>query len=289
MPRSAILAVFLLFTLFAGTAQAQRISVADPAGGARWTARQTAGEQGRVCVRLMHGKLNKGTSCARLSGQTVSSYNLRTYSAANPRAVRTVILAAFSEQVVRAQVQTPDGQRSYRRRAGRPRILLAVLAGRVERPTLRAEVKLRGRTRTVVTGPEPAVQVADPLGGTAWRSLTAAGSGGGVCVGWERVPPRFEPVPTPARGAPRCGDPAADVPVAAAQVVDGRLVVFGLGGARVRSALLRGPAGDRTLALEPSTRALLAVLPGDTDPATLTVIAKLGDGREVARALDVVK
>jgi hypothetical protein len=65
-------------------------------------------------------------------------------------------------------------------------------------------------------------------------------------------------------------------------------VVFGLAGADVRSAVLRGPSGDQPLAFEDKTRALLAVLPGDADPASLRVIARLADGREVERPLDVV-
>ena len=82
----------------------------------------------------------------------------------------------------------------------------------------------------------------------------------------------------PARGRPRCGDADAAVPVAAAERVSGRLVVFGLAGADVRSAVLRTPAGDEPLAIESKTRAFLAVLPGDTDPAGLRVVARCATG-----------
>jgi hypothetical protein len=290
LPRRAVLPAVLALTITADAGAAQRVSVADPGGGARWTATQSSASGGRTCVTIRHGKARRGTSCARLTSRVVYSYDVSTRTAQRPRATRTIFIVALAPNVVRARLQTPGGARTYRRRSGRPRVLLAVLAGRVERPTLTVDVKTGRRTTRVVEGQPPAVQVADPLGGPAWRSRTAAASGGGdVCISWERVPPRFAATPEPARGTPYCGDADADVPVAAAQAVSDRLVVYGLAGAGVRSAVLRTPDGDRTLALEPKTRALLAVLPGGTDPASVRVVARLGDGREVERPVDVVK
>ena len=285
-PRSAALAAVLLLAVTAADAgAADRVSVADPAGGARWTATPTVRADGRTCVTIRRGREGKGTSCARLGSRFVYSYVVRTVRARRWRDARTVLVVSMAASVVRARLQTPGGTRAYRRGGGRPRVLLAVLAGRVERPTLTVDVLTAGGAVRLVEGPPPAVQVADPLGGAAWRSHSG---GGGACVGWERVPPRFADTPEPERGKSRCGDPDADVPVAAAQRVSGRLVIFGLARAGVRSAVLRTPRGDQPLPLESKTRAMLAVLPGETDPSTLRVVARMGDGREVVRALDVV-
>jgi hypothetical protein len=288
MSRRAALTAVLLLGMSADAGAATRVSVADPAGGARWTATQSVRADGRTCVSLKRGRAGKGTTCARLGGRTVYSYIVRNERTSRPRSDRTIFIVTLAPNVTRARLRAPGGTRTYRRRSGRPRVLLAVLAGRVERPTLSLDVRTGGRTVRLIEGPPPAVQVADPLDGPAWRSRGAAASGGGVCIAWERVPPRFAPTPEPARGTPRCGDPDADVPVAAAERVSGRLVIFGLAGAGVRSTVLRGPAGDQPLALESKTRALLAVLPGETDPASLRVIARMADGREVERPLDVV-
>ena len=288
LPRIALLTALVLACVVADASAASRVTVADPAGGARWTATQAVSGGGRMCVTVRRGRAHRGTTCARLDSRRVFSYTLRTQRAARPRAVRTILVVALAPNVVRARLQTPGRARTYRRRSGRPRVLLAVLAGRVERPTLRVDARIGGRTTRVIEGAPPAVQVADPLDGPAWRTRHAAASGGGACVAWERVPPRFAATPDPERGQARCGDAEADVPVAAAQRVSRRLVVFGLAGAGVRSAVLRTPAGEQSLPIESKTRAFLAVLRDDVDPGALRVVVRLGDGREVERTLDAV-
>jgi hypothetical protein len=289
MRRSAVLTGVVLLTLTADAGAASRVSVADPAGGARWTATQTSTRDGRTCVTVRRARRAYGRSCARLSGRTVFSYVTRVRGAADPRATRTILVVTLARSVTRARLQAPGGSRRYRRRKGRPRVLLAVLAGRVERPRLTVDVRRDGRTTRLTEGPPPAVQVADPLGGPAFRSRIAAASGqDGACITWERVAPRFAAPPEPAQGRVACGDADADVPAASVQVVQGRLVVFGLAGANVRSAVLRTSQGDFSLALEPRTRALLAVLAAGADPAALRIVARLGDGREVERPVDVL-
>jgi hypothetical protein len=53
--------------------------------------------------------------------------------------------------------------------------------------------------------------------------------------------------------------------------------------------VLRGaPDGERTLTLEPSTRAVLAILPGGTDVRALRLVGRTADGREVDRPVDLV-
>ena len=108
MARIAGFVVFLLFALGAGPAlAADTVSVADPAGGARWTATQSTSSNGRICVQLRRGRLAKGRTCARLDGRLAFSYNVRTESATNPRAVRTILIAAFAPDVVTARLATP--------------------------------------------------------------------------------------------------------------------------------------------------------------------------------------
>jgi hypothetical protein len=290
MARIAGFLVFLLVALSAAEASAaDTVSVGDPAGGTRWTAKQSVSSGGRICVQLRRGKKAKGQTCSRLDGRLAFSYNVRTETGATPRATRTILIAAFAPDVVSARLAAPGGTRTYRRRSGKPRVLLVVLSGRVERPLLTAKVSRGGKLVSVEQGPEPAVTVADPLGGAGWRTRRAEASGGSVCVAWERVQPRYGAVPSPAQGTPRCGPADAVVPVAAAQVVSGRLVIFGRAGSAVTSTVLRGPSGDRSLALETSTHAVLAVLPGGTDPASLRLVARTADGREVERAVDVVQ
>jgi hypothetical protein len=287
MRRSAALGLLATLALTAQASAADRVSVADPAGGARWTAQQAASGAG-TCVTVRHGTKTRPRLCSRLRSGVVFSYDLRSERASSPRATRTILIAQFHPDVVRASVRTPDGVRSYRRRQNRPRVLLVVLSGRVERPPLTVQVRRGSRTITVVNGSPPSVQVADPLGGAPWRSRTAAASGGGDCVAWERVPPRYADTPEPVRGAARCGPSGRDLPVTVAQAADGRLVVFGLAGPAVRSAVVRLPDGTtKPLALEEKTRALLAVLRGNTDPVALRVVATLADGRQVEQALDV--
>src|SRR5829696_3786892 len=248
--RSAALTAVLLLAGAADAGAAGRVSVADPAGGARWTATQSTEASGRTCTTLRRGRASKGKTCARLSGRTVYVYVLRNERASRPRAARTALVVTLAPSVVRARLSTPGGARTYRRRSGRARILLAVLAGRVERPTLTVDVRSGGRTTRVIEGPPPSVKAADPFGGPAWRSRTAAASADEACVAWERVPPRFAATPQPASGQDRCGPAGADVPVAAAERVSGRLVIFGVAGEGVQSAVLRTPSGDRPLRIQ---------------------------------------
>lgn len=289
MARIAVVSVFLLFALCAGSAAAADVvSVADPAGGARWTVTQSVSGS-RICGQLRRGTKARTRPCARLDGRLAFSYHVRTENAQRPRDVRTVLVILLTPDVVSAKLSTPGGPKTYRRRSGRPRILLAVLSGRVEQPKLTVHVRRGGKLVTVVQEAPPAARAADPAGGPAWRSVQAEGSGGGVCAAWERVPARFGTLPQPLRGTPRCGPAGAVVPVAAAQLVDGRLVVFGRASAPVTGLRLTGPGLTKAVALEPTSRALLSVLPGGVDPAGLRLVARLADGREVERALDVVK
>lgn len=295
MARTAALTLALLLTLaLVPSAWSQRtgsLTVADPDGGARWTARVTAGDdRGELCIAVRRGDDAKQRWCERLSGPRVYQYNVFRQTGPSPRAARTVVAVTFAPNVVRARVQTPEGAVTYRRRAGRPQALLVVLAGLVDRPTLRAEVEQGRRLKIVRTAPPAGVEVPDPAGAAAWRTVTEPAAGGRTCVRWERVLERFGAQPARLQGAPQCGGTALPVPVATVEAVEGRVVVLGVAGEQVRSLSLAVPgAPARTLAVEARSRAFLAVLPKGTDAAGVQLTARLAGGRTVARPLDPAK
>jgi hypothetical protein len=271
----------------AASAGQSSISVRDPDGGAPWTARVSKAGS-RTCVAVSRGADRKPRECERLSRSRVFLYSVRHDTAADPRRSRTIAVAVFGDSVAAARLQSPDGTVTFRR--GRRRgagILLAVIAGRVERPALRVEVRSRGRTRVVRSAPPAGLQLADPQGGAAWKTAAFAASGGRACVRWERVPGRFETPPSPLRGTLRCGPGGADVPVATAERVDGRLVVTGLAGGAASGLVLTGAGEPRPLTVERRSRAFLAVLPGDADPAALRLRYETSRGATRERPLEV--
>jgi hypothetical protein len=266
--------------------QARR-TVADPAGGPSWTADVRSGDGRREqCVVLRRGRLAKGRYCASFAGSAVYEYTTRRETGAqiDPRRWRTVYVVNLSRSVVRATLTTLDGVVTYRRGRG-PRVLLAVLRGDAPQARLDAVVERGSRTRRISAGPPATVTVPDPLGENPWRLVRDTDGRQSACVRWERVR-RFTPatVDLP-RGRERCGDPGDAIAVAAADRVDGRLVVTGVAGEDVRSVVLRSQAGSRPTELDDETGGFLAVLSGDVDPASLTVVATLRGGRRVTRAL----
>jgi len=204
------------------------------------------------------------------------------------RRLAAVLLVPFSGTAATAEAQQ---RRAVRDPAGGPPWTAEVRSGDVEQGELRVTARSGGRTRTARAGIAPGVTMADPLGDDPWRLARAtAGDGGAACVRWERVRRFTRPARTVrARGRERCGPRDEPVGVAAADRVDGRLVVTGVAAGDVRSAVLRGQAGSTLLRRDPHTGAFLGVLAGDTDPASLRVVATLRGGRRVARALDVAR
>jgi hypothetical protein len=284
--RRAALVLLVSFAGVVAPAQAQeRRTVRDPGGATAWTAELRSGADGRTCAVLQRGRTGKGRFCARLSTRTVFQYTTRRETGTDPRRWRTIFVVLLSPRVERATLRTADGTTAYRRGRG-PRLLLAVLAGDVEQGQLRATVRSGSRTRTAVAGRAPAVSFADPLGDDPWRLARGAGRER-PCVRWERVRRFTQPARTVrARGAERCGSGRVPIPVAAADRVDGRLVVTGVASEDVRAIVLRGQAGSTQVRRDPDTGAFIAVLAGDVDPASLRVVGTLRGGRQAARALD---
>ena len=267
--------------LLAPAASAQeRRSFADPDGGPSWTAQLREGGQ---CSVLRKGRTVKGRYCGALNRRAVFQYTARREigEEIDPQRWRTVFVVRFARVVRRATLTTLDGTVTYRRGRG-PRVLLAVLRGDVEQGRLRVTVGRGSAARTILGGAVVPLSVPDPQRGDPWALDAGAG---GACVRWERIR-RFTPPGTElARGPERCGDGDEPLAVAAADRSDDRLVVTGVARRDVTSVVLRAQDGSRPVALDPDTGGFLAVLAGEVEPATLTAVATLRDGRQVSRPL----
>ena len=273
----------------AGAGAAEPVRVADPGDGASWTATASLSKGGRSCTQVRQGRVNKGTFCARLGRSVPFSYNVR-YDVPPDRARwRSVFAIVLAPEVVSARLDTPDGVRRYTRGRG-PRVLLAVVAERVEQPPLL--VRVRTRSCKVVfarAGQDPSAEVLDPFDAPSWRTVAERRSSKRTCVSWLRVAPRFggPAAPEPTEGPFVCGDPSRDVVGVRAQRVSGRLVVFGLVGPRVRRVGLRQQDGTigPPVTFDATSRTFLAVLRDDVDPASLSAVFTLASGGTVSRPL----
>lgn len=268
---------------------AEPVRVADPGDGASWTATASVSKAGRSCAQVRQGRVNKGTFCARLGQSVPFSYNVRYDVPPEKARWRSVFAIVLSPDVVTARLDTPDGVRRYTRGRG-PRVLLAVVAGRVEQPPLLVRVRARsGKIVFARAGQDPGAEVLDPFEAPSWRTVAERRSSKRTCVSWLRVAPRFggPPAPEPTEGPFVCGDPSRDVVGVRAQRVSGRLVVFGLAGPQVRRVGLRlqdGTAGP-PVTFDSTSRTFLAVLRDDVDPGSLTAVFALASGGTVARPL----
>ncbi len=196
-------------------------------------------------------------------------------------------LVAFDRSVVRARLSVPGRTVRYRRGRNRPRILMVVVRGFTERGALRADVRVGGRTVRLVTRPLGA-QTSDPEGGPAWRVVPdRAERGAAGCLRWERVPPRFAPVPEPERGSESCGAGSDRLGIAVADSLGGpdRTIVTGLVGDDVRAVRVRSGGLERSAAIDSASGAFIAVLPSAVDPDTVEVVLTLADGTEFVQAV----
>lgn len=291
MLRSFFLAVVAVAALPAGSALAatDRISVRDPGGGGSWLGElRTSGANACMIVRRRGDAAARGRFCGRIDRDAAYLYGVyhRT-TTRRPNRWRTVYLVAFARSVVRARLAVPGRTLRYRRGRGRPRILMVVVRGFTERGELRADVRVGGRIVRLVSR-TLGVQAADPGGGTPWRVVPdRAERGSEGCVRWERVPPRFAPVPEPERGSRSCGGASDRLGIAAAESIGGlhRTVVTGLVGDDVRAVRVRAAGADRAAALDAHSGAFIAVLPSAVDPDAVAVVLTLADGSETVQAV----
>jgi hypothetical protein len=268
-----MLAVSAATLLVTAAATSPPVSTADPDGGAAWTARLTQSGTRTECTVVRRGATPKGRFCAVLTATAPFQYAVRYETPPDTTQWRTVFAISFAPAVSSATLQTPDGMKRYRRGAG-PRLLLVVARGRVEQGELRAMVRVRGRTYTGTAGRARTAEVPDPLGEAGWRTAPDPPREGAKrrCVSWEREPPRFgEEAPPRQQGRERCGSTSRAVQVRAVELVDGRVVVFGLVGRRVSAVALRSGEQPLDVAFDRRSRSYLAVLPGEVDPASLTL------------------
>jgi hypothetical protein len=288
---AALLAAMLAVPAAASAGQGS-IRVPDPAGGTPWTA--AVGKVGsRTCVTVRRGADRKPRECARLSASRSLSrvflYSVRVDTAPDPRDSRTIAVAVFGNAVARARLQSPDGVVTFRRGRRRgPGILLAVMAGRVERPTLRVDVRTRRGLQRLRNAPPEGLEVADPQGGAAWKAVALAASGERACVRWERIPGRFDVPPSPLRGPLTCGPGNDRIPVAVAQRADGRIVVTGIAGADSGSLQLLVSGQPQPMSLDRRSRAFLAILPASVDTNALVVRSRPSQNTTVDRRVALV-
>ena len=290
MVRSAFLAATAILALPAASAAGadQRVTVRDPAGGSAWRGSLSAsGAKACIFVSRRGDRRARGRFCGPIGRDAAYVYGVyhRT-TKSRPRRWRTVYVVGFHRSVVRARLSVPGRTVRYRRRRGRPRILMVVVRGFTERGELRADVAVGGRTVRLVTRPR-GVQTADPGGGAAWRVVPdRLDRGAEGCVHWERVPPRFAPVPEPERGDGSCARASDRLGIVAAEQIGklDRTVVTGLVGEDVRAVRVRAAGAERPAALDPDSGAFIAVLPS-VAPDEVDVVLTLADGNEVVQPL----
>ena len=286
MRRTAVLIALVAGGVACGDAAAQQaVRVQDPGEGEVWSATASDTRGGRTCAFVFQGSARKGRYCETLGTGVPYAYNVRYETPPEKPAWRSVFTIVLSRQVTSATLSTPDGVRRYVRGRG-PRVLLAVVAGRVEQPPLVVRVRGRGgRTLVARGGSDPAAEVQDPLGGPGWRTVVESRSARRACVSWQRVEPRYGgPEAQPSEGRFVCRDPGLTVVAARAEAAGGRVVVFGLVGPRVARVALRGP-DDPPLVFDRASRSVLAVLPEGADPSSLRLVVTLADGRAVEQQL----
>lgn len=291
MLRAAFISVGMTLAIPAGDALAasSTVTVRDPGARGAWVGRLEAGGGGRSCVRVYRRSSKVGTRfCGVLSGNSVYVYGRFHRRTRDPQRWRTALIVGFDPAVVRARLAVPGRTVRYRRGHG-PRLMLVVLRGFVERGELEIDVRRGGRTTTMVVERRRGVRTDDPGGGAGWRvvpDLARRGQAG--CLRWERIPPRFADLPAPKAGASRCWPAHRTTVVAQADVVAGqdRTVITGLAADNVRAVRTRTPSGERPVAIDEQTGALLAVLPGQVPPEQIELVVTLDDGSEVVLPVD---
>ena len=246
------------------------VTVADPDGGAAWTARLAKSGARGDCATVKRGAQTKSRFCARLTPKAPFQYSVIYETEQDPQQWRTAFVVVFSKAVRSASLETPDGRRTYANH--RARILLVVLRGRVEQGELTTKVRIGKRTYTATAGRRTTAEVSDPMGEAGWRTVADSFTGTRrVCVSWERAPLRFGgTAPSRRTGSDHCGNARAAQPVGEAEHVDGRLVVLGLVSARTTKVELHDGDTELPLAFDARSHSYIAVLP-DRDTAGLTL------------------
>jgi hypothetical protein len=226
----------------------------------------------------------------------------RVFVGTSTQGARTVVNGVAGPDARSVTVYGPGGARALR--LGPQGSFLTVYPGYVEEVRPRVVVVTRdGATHTVAFAQSSAFEVADPDGGSPWEGSGEADLGPGaypdencaqasqelgranpsrpgspltpeVCGRLGRHPlfvlmRRFVPGSGEHTGYPWGNNPA-------------RTLVYGAAAPRVASLTLSGAGASRRLAIDPHGGVFLAVLDGHVDPRSLTLTARLRDGRAVS-------
>jgi len=236
----------------------------------------------------------------RLAGERASLIGARVFDADDPREVRTVVNGVAGPALRAVTLEVRGRRREVP--VGPGGAFLAVLPGYPEDSGLLATLRFAsGRTETHPFGRSERV-VTDPEGGQAWKSQAfQIGNDRRTCVSFGLARPTGEQVMSPracgvlwpAGMAQRPGAKRRGHFWAVRRLVPGtpseppgqgwrdhppRTAVWGAVGEEVASVEIDGPGGVAARPPLDRSGAFLAVLPGDVDPASLTVTLQLEGG-----------
>ena len=293
------------------TAHVEPISARDPAGGAPWGVRIARSETGLVCTtagqivggrfgvigldgrfRALAPEFTDGCGTPR-TGHT-SLVGARVFYSPAEAAVRTVV-DGFAGPDLRSAVLQPAYGPTHKIALASDGAFVTVFAGYPEDIGARVVLRFRdGHSEAHNLGRSPFL-VQDPSGGNAWTaSGFEIGNRKPLCVRFGSA----RQAHTRASGPPVCGLASGSdyFFFAARHFAPGdhrrsgaftsyswghhppRTVVWGGVGRGVRSVSIEGPGGVRRVRI-PLTHAMLAIYPGNVDPARLTVVFRFANGR----------
>ena len=226
----------------------------------------------------------------------------RVFVGTSSQTARTVVNGVAGSGARSVTVYGPGGARALQ--LGPQGSFITVYPGYVEEVRPRVVVTMRdGTSHTIGFAQSAAFEVADPDGGSPWEVSGEADLGPGAypdenCAQASQElgrsdPSRFEAPLTPEvcgrlgrqplfvlmrRFVPGSGEhtgyPWGNSPA--------RTLVYGAAAPRVLSLTLSGAGAPRRLAIDPHGGVFIAVLDGHVDPRSLTLTARLRDGRNLS-------
>jgi hypothetical protein len=223
----------------------------------------------------------------------------RVFVGASAQDARTVVNGVAGAGARSVTVYGPEGARSLR--LGPQGSFITVYPGYVEELSPRVVVVTRdGASHTISFAQSSAFEVADPDGGSPWEVSGEADLGPGAyadenCAQASQQLGRGDPSRSDAALTPEVCGRLGEQPlfVLMRRFVPGsgartgfpwgnnaaRTLVYGAAAPRVASLTLSGAGAPRALAIDPHGGVFIAVLDGHVDPRSLTLSARLRDGR----------
>ena len=303
-----------------GSVRLAGLDAPDPGGGPAWDIRLSRSRTGETCTavgQIFAGRFGvvglddvfralpvggvDACGVPGIAGPVLAG--ARVFAGRTAAEARTVVNGVAGAGARSVSVYGPGGAR--RLRLGVQGSFITVYRGYVEevRPRL-VVVDAAGRSSTISFASSDAFEAADPDGGAPWqvRAGAAIGSPGAhpdencaqasqqagrtnpsgpidsaltpdICGRLGSAPlfvlmRRFDPGDGQGSGTPWGDNPA-------------RTLVYGAAAPRVLSLTLLGAGASRVLAIDPHGGAFLAVLDGHVNPRSLTLLARLRDGRSL--------